>query len=159
PGFGGIPRILRILRKGLQGLLQQRERSSERKRKWKRSPRPPRLIRGTTGILLADSEDTALKPSIDSRSLVTLLFVLVMMTALSAQQRPSADTGMSNTGGGFISGAAGPVGAGDLLEMSVFDTPELSGKLRVSNTGDVILPLVGSLHVAGLSASETQGLI
>lgn len=112
-----------------------------------------------TGILLNDSEDNALKLSTYSRPLVTAFFVLVMVTALSAQQRPSADSGMSNTGGGFISGAAGPVGAGDLLEMSVFDTPELSGKLRVSNTGDVILPLVGSLHVAGLNASETQGLI
>ena len=41
---------------------------------------------------------------------------------------------------GFGSGAAGPIGNGDLIEMSVFDTPELSGKLRVSNTGEVILP-------------------
>ena len=37
---------------------------------------------------------------------------------------------------------------------SVFDTPELSGKLRVSNTGDIILPLGGLLHVAGLKAEE-----
>ena len=40
-----------------------------------------------------------------------------------------------------------PIGDGDLVEMSVFDTPELSGKLRVSNTGEVILPLVGSVHL------------
>ena len=59
----------------------------------------------------------------------------------------------------FGSGAAGPIGAGDLLEMSVFDTAELSGKLRVSNTGDILLPLVGSLHVAGLKAEEVQNLI
>lgn len=59
----------------------------------------------------------------------------------------------------FGSGAAGPIGAGDLMEMSVFDTPELSGKLRVSNSGDIILPLVGSLHVAGLKAEEAQNLI
>jgi polysaccharide export outer membrane protein len=43
--------------------------------------------------------------------------------------------------------------------MSVFDTPELSGKLRVSNTGDVILPLVGTLHLQGLTAGEAQTLI
>jgi polysaccharide biosynthesis/export protein len=60
---------------------------------------------------------------------------------------------------GFGSGAAGPIGAGDLVEMSVFDTPELSGKLRVSNTGDVILPLVGSVHLQGLKAEEAQALI
>jgi polysaccharide export outer membrane protein len=62
-------------------------------------------------------------------------------------------------GTGFGSGAAGPIGAGDLLEMSVFDTPELSGKLRVSNTGDILLPLVGSLHVAGMKPEEAQNLI
>ena len=43
--------------------------------------------------------------------------------------------------------------------MSVFDTPELSGKLRVSNTGDILLPLVGTLHVQGMKAEEAQNLI
>jgi polysaccharide export outer membrane protein len=61
--------------------------------------------------------------------------------------------------GGFGSGATVAIGAGDLLEMSVFDTPELSGKLRVSNSGDIYLPLVGSLHVQELKAVEAQDLI
>ena len=43
--------------------------------------------------------------------------------------------------------------------MSVFDTPELSGKLRVNNSGDIILPLVGSIHVGGLKAEDVQSLI
>jgi polysaccharide export outer membrane protein len=60
---------------------------------------------------------------------------------------------------GFGSGTAGPIGSGDLVEMSVFDTPELTGKLRVSNTGDVILPLVGTVHLQGLKAAEAQALI
>ncbi len=59
----------------------------------------------------------------------------------------------------FSSGAAGPVGAGDLVEMSVFDTPELSGKLRVNNNGDILLPLVGSVHVAGLKPEQVQNII
>jgi len=59
----------------------------------------------------------------------------------------------------FSSGAAGPVGAGDLVEMSVFDTPELSGKLRVNNNGDILLPLVGSVHVAGLKPEQVQDII
>ncbi|MGC2322939.1 MAG: polysaccharide biosynthesis/export family protein [Terriglobales bacterium] len=62
-------------------------------------------------------------------------------------------------GTGFGSGAAGPIGNGDLLEMSVFDTPELSGKLRVSNTGEVILPLVGTVHLAGMKSEEAAALI
>jgi len=93
----------------------------------------------------------------------TALFILLALagTASAQDHAPAAFGGMVSTlgGGGFGSGAAGPIGAGDLVEMSVFDTPELSGKLRVSNTGDVILPLVGSLHLQGLKAGEAQALI
>jgi polysaccharide biosynthesis/export protein len=89
------------------------------------------------------------------------LFLLMLCTgAMSAQERmPATSAGTTFGGSGFGSGAAGLIGAGDLLEMSVFDTPELSGKLRVSNTGDILLPLVGSLHVQGLKAEEAQNLI
>jgi polysaccharide biosynthesis/export protein len=93
------------------------------------------------------------------RYLAPLAFLLLAVTATLAQQRSGANAAISSNNGGFGSGAAGLVGAGDLVEMSVFDTPELSGKLRVSNDGDVILPLVGSLHVAGLTANEMQNLI
>jgi polysaccharide export outer membrane protein len=89
-----------------------------------------------------------------TKYLTALLFLCVVQaTIATAQEKPVGG------GGGFGSGAAGPIGAGDLVEMSVFDTPELSGKLRVDNSGDIILPLVGSLHVGGLKADEMQGLI
>ncbi len=85
--------------------------------------------------------------------------LLLALGAAYAQDRASTVTAGPASGIGFGSGAAGPIGAGDLVEMSVFDTPELSGKLRVSNTGDIFLPLVGSLHVQGLKAQEAQMLI
>jgi polysaccharide biosynthesis/export protein len=84
-----------------------------------------------------------------------VLFLLFACAGMVAQERSPASTAAL----GFGSGAAGPIGAGDLVEMSIFDTPELSGKLRVSNTGDVILPLVGSLHLQDLKATEAQTLI
>ena len=59
----------------------------------------------------------------------------------------------------FQSGGVTPIGPGDLLEVTVFDTPELSGKVRVSNTGDVSLPLIGAMHVAGLKTDEMQSLV
>jgi polysaccharide export outer membrane protein len=59
----------------------------------------------------------------------------------------------------FQSGGVTPIGPGDLLEVTVFDTPELSGKVRVSNTGDVSLPLIGPMHVAGLKTDEMQSLV
>ena len=88
-----------------------------------------------------------------------LFFLLVALGAACAQDRATGANAGASGGSGFGSGAAGPIGAGDLVEMSVFDTPELSGKLRVSNTGDIFLPLVGTLHVQGLKAQEAQSLI
>ena len=46
------------------------------------------------------------------------------------------------------------VSAGDLLAVDVFDTPELSAKLRVSENGEVNLPVAGFAHVGGLTAEE-----
>jgi polysaccharide export outer membrane protein len=46
------------------------------------------------------------------------------------------------------------VSEGDLLDIVIFDTPELSGRFRVNLKGDVLLPLAGSLHVAGLTVGE-----
>jgi polysaccharide export outer membrane protein len=48
------------------------------------------------------------------------------------------------------------ISSGDLLELSVFDTPELSGKLRVSDTGDILLPIAGSMRVAGMTSDEAS---
>ncbi len=94
-----------------------------------------------------------------SKHVVALLFLLALMATATAQDRSAASSSTGSSGTGFGSGAAGPIGAGDLVEMSVFDTPELSGKLRVNNSGDIILPLVGSIHVGGLKAEDVQSLI
>jgi polysaccharide biosynthesis/export protein len=50
-----------------------------------------------------------------------------------------------------------PVGAGDLLHIDVFDVPELSRDVRVSETGDISFPLLpGLIHVAGLNVFQLQ---
>ncbi len=85
--------------------------------------------------------------------------VLLIVYALCAGTIAAQDKPMISMGGGFSSGAVTPIGGGDLLEMNVFQTPELSGKLRVSNSGDVLIPLIGLLHVQGLTAEQTQNLI
>src|SRR3984957_10115685 len=51
------------------------------------------------------------------------------------------------------------LGAGDLLELSVFGVPDLSTKMRVSGSGDIYLPLVDYVHVADLTTDEAQELI
>jgi polysaccharide biosynthesis/export protein len=48
------------------------------------------------------------------------------------------------------------IGPGDELDITVFGFPELSQHLRVSNSGDLSLLLIGTVHVAGLSSDEAQ---
>ena len=51
------------------------------------------------------------------------------------------------------------LGIGDLLEFSVYNVPELSTKTRVGSNGDIYLPLIDYVHVAGLTPEEAQTLI
>lgn len=60
---------------------------------------------------------------------------------------------------GFTSGAALPIGPGDLLQMTILDTPELSGTFRISNQGEAFLPLIGSVLLASLNVEDAQSLV
>jgi len=51
------------------------------------------------------------------------------------------------------------LGIGDLLEFGVYKVPELSTKTRVGNNGDIYLPLVDYVHVAGLTTEEAQAVV
>lgn len=48
----------------------------------------------------------------------------------------------------------GPIQAGDLVDVQVFDAPELSVKALVSQTGEIPVPLLKSFHIAGLTSLE-----
>lgn len=51
------------------------------------------------------------------------------------------------------------LGGGDLIEVNVYNVPELATKARVGNSGDVYLPLIDYVHVGDLSIDEAQSLI
>ncbi|MGA7894238.1 MAG: polysaccharide biosynthesis/export family protein, partial [Candidatus Sulfotelmatobacter sp.] len=51
------------------------------------------------------------------------------------------------------------LGPGDLVEVSVYNVPELSTKARVGNSGDVYLPLIDYVHIGDLTVEEAQALI
>lgn len=48
---------------------------------------------------------------------------------------------------------------GDLVDVGVYNVPELTTKARVSNKGEIYLPLIDYVQVAGLTAEEAEGLI
>ncbi len=56
---------------------------------------------------------------------------------------------------------SGPVhlGPGDLLDIGVFDSPELTTHARVTSGAEISFPLLGKLHVGGLTPLEVQNLI
>ena len=65
-------------------------------------------------------------------------------TAVMSQQTPSPSLQISS---------------GDLVQVLVFDTPELSGNLRVAQDGTVRLPLGGEVAVAGLTPAAAANAI
>jgi polysaccharide export outer membrane protein len=48
------------------------------------------------------------------------------------------------------------VGPGDILEVAVFQVDELNRKVRVSGSGTIILPLLGEIHVGGMTAAQIE---
>src|SRR6267143_5464216 len=51
------------------------------------------------------------------------------------------------------------IGPGDELEVAVYGAPDLSGHTRVSADGNISMPLIGYVRIAGLSSSEAEGAI
>src|SRR5690349_7694739 len=48
------------------------------------------------------------------------------------------------------------LGPGDLLRVNVFGSPELSGEVRISESGNITYPLIGQVQVAGKSPTQVE---
>ena len=51
------------------------------------------------------------------------------------------------------------IGAGDLINVIVFETPELSTSVRVNQNGEANLPVLGLVRVAGLNTSDASRVL
>ena len=78
------------------------------------------------------------------RLIVTCL-LLFALTGVGFAQQSSPTEGVA---------PALKVDAGDLIEVTVFDNPDLSGHFRVDEKGNVFVPLLGPVRVAGETAEE-----
>ena len=56
-------------------------------------------------------------------------------------------------------GADYKIAPNDLLEVEIFGVSELKRTVRVNATGQIALPLIGQLQVAGLTPSDAEALI
>src|ERR1700681_2919106 len=87
--------------------------------------------------------------------LVLLLVASACTVPLSAQGLQPVNTEVAVAGSASVPMAHTlQISSGDLLELSVFDTPELSRKLRVDERGSIALPLADTLPVAGLTSEQ-----
>jgi protein involved in polysaccharide export with SLBB domain len=57
------------------------------------------------------------------------------------------------------SAAAYKLDVGDKVHITVFDEPDLTGDFDVNDQGIVSLPLIGQVHIAGMTLSEAQDFI
>lgn len=78
-------------------------------------------------------------------------------SADSAKTVPSGAS--ANSGAAAENSSLLRLGPGDLLEVSVYNVPELNTKARIGNSGDVYLPLIDYVHVGDLTVEEAQALI
>lgn len=89
--------------------------------------------------------------------------------SLSAQQnsgRPNSPPINEPSASSPIPDNAAPTGtessllsAGDLVEVSVYNVPELTTKARVNSGGEIYLPLVNYVHVSGLTCEQAERLL
>lgn len=88
-----------------------------------------------------------------SRAVWQLMVCTVCLLPLisTAQQMPTATAGET--------APAIAIGPGDLLNIVVFDTPELSASVRVNQNGEVDIPVLGLLNVAGMTANQASSRI
>jgi len=95
--------------------------------------------------------------------LAPFLFVVPML-ALGQVQRPalipmaqggSAAPNSQSTAGFSIGGLSdGPITPGEMVHINVFDAPDFSLLTRVSESGDVPYPILGSFHIGGLTSVD-----
>lgn len=51
------------------------------------------------------------------------------------------------------------IGNGDLLVVSVYGAPDFGKEVRVADSGEISLPLIGSVHVAGVTVEQAEELV
>lgn len=93
-----------------------------------------------------------------AKTLAIALFAVMLWAAPPAGIAQPESAGQAPLG----AQASGPplvIGPGDLIDVSMFDAPELSGRFRVDQKGEVEIPLLDNLQVAGMTAEQAAKLI
>lgn len=110
------------------------------------------------------------RPSFPGRCfLASIAFSVAGLCCVSQEQRPAlipSSQGSGSTGAASASAAANiggltdePIFPGQILHVFVFNAPDFSEVTRVSESGNIAIPMLGSIHVGGLASADAADLI
>lgn len=87
----------------------------------------------------------------EKKALLALLFsfLIILTPRLASAETPTAPAASQSY----------KVGIGDLLQVEVYDEEDLTREVRVLTDGTLTLPLIGSIHAAGLTVSELENTV
>jgi polysaccharide export outer membrane protein len=105
-----------------------------------------------------------------NRILVVAGLLVLGPSILAAQEQrpaivPMAQGGGSSSAASATSGTSigglsdGPIIAGEVVHINVFDAPDFSLITRVSESGEIPYPILGQLHIAGLNSSTAAQML
>jgi polysaccharide export outer membrane protein len=103
----------------------------------------------------------------------TLLFAVLVALPIftAAQEQRPALVPLAQGGGGSVSSTSsmtgtsignlsdGPITPGEVVHINVFDSPDFSLITRVSASGDVPYPILGSFHIGGLNSMDAATML
>jgi polysaccharide biosynthesis/export protein len=99
-------------------------------------------------------------------ALGALLFVASISCFGQEQRPPLVPLAQGSGGSGSINAFSGvgelteePIGTGQVVHVSVFNAPDFSVVARVSERGDIAVPMLGVLHIEGLNSQKAADLI
>jgi len=79
--------------------------------------------------------------------------------AVSVAKPESPKTNVAATADSSPATGVLSVGPGDLLQVTVFGQPDMSAEVSVTEGGEVTLPLIGLIRIAGMAPSEVEKVI
>jgi polysaccharide biosynthesis/export protein len=104
--------------------------------------------------------DAADSPALTGTVRIASLLVVLVLTGCAGSRGGVTDPAMAGALPPPVVATAGHrIAVDDLLEVTVLEAPELSRAYRVGTNGDIGVPLLGSVAVAGSTPREVEALL